>query len=358
MKNYKELASEYKDLVKSYNVNINTNYTGTLIDVFAYATSGILQGSYEYSETVRKGNNLDTADDFSLENWATDMGLVRRKTGFFANGTVIVEIDSDELVVPKGTIFSLSELQYQVIVDTVVTQANPAVQVTAVQVGAEYNIRAGVVLQSTLSGVTLATSQFIGGGSGVETSNELRQRIRTNLAFRKTDSMASDFTQFGLETFNYAYTVPIFMQPPYEVIPIGARLIVANTIQDYSIAASNPEINNISASAGQLEELKERLDTLRNVVVQFEVATLETQVVNGLVVRFTADTILSVETKAEIIKRTREALLQYQGEILYPRSLTPDIKDLVTSYYFQNFNGIEKTSLIMDSITITAVQDF
>lgn len=354
MSTYQELTREWKDFVKSYNVNINTNNTGTYVDVVANATGALAAGVSANTEMVRRGNQLDTANEYMLENWATSLGLVRRKTGFYATGDIELEISGSTLTVPEGTEFSLAELVYTVIDETVIDGNNSSVTVQAEQVGAEYNIISGITMSTDLSGVDTATSGNITGGSGLETVLELKNRIGTSIRNRRTSTMATDFTQFALETFNYVYTVILFDDSG--LVPIGARVIVANTIEDFELASKKANINEVAASQNQLDNLLEELKNFKDVTAVVETATVDTQVVTGLEVNYTADTTLTSAQNDEIIEKTREALLKFQDSYLYPRSLRPEIEHLVTSYYFTSFTPIEKTSVQMDSITISTNQ--
>lgn len=362
MSNQIELTKIFKNAVKSYNVNINTDTTGTFVDIDANATSAVATGVISYADMVYKGCALTGANEFMLEQWAISLGLVRRKTGSFASGVVRLDADPSKypINVAGSDVFTLGELRYTALVGQVATEENPFIEVQAQQIGAEYNIKSGIVLESTLGDGITCVSEGIGGGAGVETLPLLRQRISTNIKFRRTNSQASDFTQFALENYPYAESTPL-LAPDLETgipfYPIGVNVMINNTIQDYDLASRNTEINEVAASQAQLDALQASLQNFKNCVTYTTTSTIPTQVVSGLKFYFTSTKTYSYSGINEIIEvAVRKSLLQFQGTVLFPHSLQPELPNDVTSYYFNEFPPIPKTSLQMDSLTIEAYQ--
>jgi hypothetical protein len=360
-KDYKQLTEEYKNLLKGFNSDINTSYSGTYIDVTSNAIGVLSSGVYNYVDMINEGNQLDNANEFMVGQWLQACGQPARKTGFYAGGEVEITLvgGTTELLIPKGTLFTFNVFQYETVSEYTVTVTNNKITVKAASVGAEFNIASGVTLDTSLTGVASSISQGIGGGSGVETVADMQIRLKSNLSFRKTDSQANDFSQFALNYFSYAVTSVIRASgddPLLKVVPVGANVTVCNTINDFDLASKNTVINEISATDVQLEDLKYRLGSYKNTCTMIETSTISTQPVANLKIFFTASTTLGASDIVTIKEATRKSLLQFQDNFLFPRSLDPDILDLVQTFYLEDFPPVEKISLYMDSITIQAEQ--
>lgn len=355
-KNQFQISQQLLDNIKSYNVNINTNKTGTYVDVVTNATADVALGAYDYNEQIRLGNDLDVANEFMLESWAVSLGLNPRNTGSFASGllTIVLQGGTTTLAIPKNTKFYVGSFDYYTDRDYTIDAGNTTVNVIAAEVGAEYNLRAGVSLSYDISGIDTATSSLISGGNGIESIGELRNRIRTNIRYRKTSAMLSDYTQFCLEYFNYCVSSTVFVDT---VVPVGVDCNVINTINNYELASTNADINEIECSTTQLTTLKNNLEAYKVAGTSVTTSTQETQVVSALTVTYTAPAALSTQDAETVKEKVRESLLKYRGAKLYAEALKPEIDEYVTSYYIDTFTPIDRTSYIMDillsNITLT-----
>lgn len=354
---YKELARLWKAKIKSYNTNINTNYTGTLIDIFANATGDTIAGVYTYINAINTGSQLEKANDFMLESWADSLNISRKKTGTYSFGSLEVEFNGDELVIPLDTDFLLGEYAFRTVIEQTITQLEPTVDVRSPLIGSEYNIREGVELASSLSGIIKATSLGITGGTGIETRSQFRNRILANINPRRTSSQESDFVQYALEHLNYVESDLKFMEEPYDFMVSGIELTVCNTINDFERASKSLELIDITASNNQLETLRNELSVLRVMDTYFYLKTRNIQEVGGLELMYTTSKTLTTEEIKFIKQKFRQYLLEFQGDYLYPRSIKDlDILNLVDTYYIVEFEPIEKTSLYMDSLQLKVTE--
>lgn len=355
-KNQAQISQQILEDIKAYNVDIDTNKTGTYVAVITNAVSDIGLSVYDFMEQVKLGNSIDTASQFMLETMASSLSLNPRNTGSFAHGTVTITLSSgtSSLTIPKNTKFYIGSFDYYTDKDYTVDSTNTSITIVAYEVGAEYNLRAGVSLAYDMSGISSAISNLIGGGNGIESIGELRNRIRTNIRFRKTSAMLTDYTQYCLEFFNYAVSSTIFVD---SVVPVGVNCNVINTINDYELASSNDEINEIECSTEQLTDLKNNLKEYKVAGTSVDTSTQTTQVVSSLSVTYTAPNALSTLDTTIVKQKIRKSLLEYRKDKLYADALSPEIDDYVTSFFVDSFTPIDRTSYIMDillsNITLT-----
>lgn len=362
-------TSEYKKLLDSYSVPIgdgqtirfDTTSTGTYIDIDANAKGAQVAAAEDYADQIQQGNQPQNAPDFMLESWAIDLGLGGRKTGVFATGNVTFESTPPvyPLTVSKGLQMNVGGLIYVVTKGTVVNSATDTVPVRAVSVGAEYNIIAGVTLNSSISGYTVK-SQGINGGTGRETDPQLLNRILQNIQFRKTDTTLDDYNQKTLQFHNYAASRVIYITGT--PIPYGVQIIAANTIEDYTLASqAGEQLNEIALSATEISTLLNFFNNERSTKDYVEVTTLQTQnILNALDFHFTSDNVVTGDNLILIKQAIRKSLLEFQGEKLFDKSLTPDFSGLgITSYSFTTFTPIDRISITMDTIesNISVTQD-
>lgn len=347
--NYQQkYAQDFKNILKSYNINIDTERTGGYWDVAANVNGAIASQVNYYVQQISQGNNPYYASAFMLEEWASALGLTARKTGIRASGKVKLELDKYPIDVKVGAELSVGNFKYFTVQSKTITEQDNLIEIEAKAVGAEYDIGTGIVMQSPFAGK--AISQGIFGGSGRETDLQLLSRILENIRHRKTACMVSDYIQRALEFVNYASGEVLFAE---DVVPYGIKMVCANSINDFQKAAKNDKINNIALHPKGLEQLKNKLTSSRSVGAILEVQTIDTQKVTGIEITVTNPKPLTSEERTKIEEEVRIVIMQYRGEYLYPHSLFPDIKNIVTSYYFNNFTPIKRTSPMMDSIDIT-----
>lgn len=362
-------TSEYKKLLDSYSVPIgdgqtiryDTTSTGTYIDVDANAKGAQIAAVEDKAYQIQKGNQPQNAPDFMLVSWVVDLGLGARKTGLFATGNVTFESDPPvyPLTVSKGLQMNVGGLVYVVTQGTVVNSDSDRVPVRAVNVGAEYNIIAGVTLSSSISGYTVK-SQGINGGSGRETDPQILNRLLQNIQFRKTDTTLDDYNQKTLQFHNYAASRVIYVTGT--PVPYGVQIIAANTIEDYALASqAGEQLNEIALSPSEIGTLLTFFNNERSTKDFVEVTTLQTQNINNaLDFHFTSDNVASATTITLIKQAIRKSLLEFQGEKLFDKSLTPDFSGIgITSYSFTTFAPIDRISITMDAIEsdISVTQD-
>jgi hypothetical protein len=341
--------------LKAYNVNIDTNKSGTYWNILANAIGGTASQVNYYLEQVKDGNTLSLAPSFMLEAWVNELGLANRKPGYYAIGNIFMTNTTYPITVNRGSLFSLGTFQYQATASTTVEDGTTPVPIESLLVGASYNLRQDVVLDSADFPTAIATTSGIFGGSGRETDNQLQTRINVNIQARKTEGQLTDYNQKALELFNYASSETLFID---SVIPYKVRVVCANTISDYEVASQLPTLVDISLSTQQLTDLEQLFYDQRSSLNLVEVDTLDVQDIgNALILNITANETLSTTQLTSIREKTRQSLLEYTGEILYQHSLEPEITDVVTSYFFSNFSPIARTSITMDSLDISVVQN-
>jgi hypothetical protein len=348
------LAIQYKNALKSFNSQIDISSVGTYWDVTAYASSAVGKEILDWNQQVSDGNVPENASGIMLEYWANGLGIVPRKTGKFATG--FAKIDTKDVTlpvtIPAGTIFSVVTLEYTSTEDTVIDTNNVNVPVVASGIGAEFNINAGVNLSNSLG--LEAESETITGGTGDETDALLLQRILLNISRRKTDGMLTDYLQRALELYSYAEAETIFVE---NVVPYGVGISVANIVNDFDVAASNPLINEINIPSVDLASSS--LQNYSTVTAVMQLSSPFTQVINNIVVYITTSTgeNLTSSQEIEVRKATRKALLEFSGDVLTSFSLSPEYPDYVESYSFNSFAPINRNSPLMDSINIGVVNN-
>ena len=340
-----QFANDFKNILKSYNININTSASGTYWDVTANSVGAVGAEVIAYLQQVADGNNPFFASSFMLEAWARGLNLTARKSGYYARGLISIDTPNYPIVVNRGSTFSVGTLDYEANDTFTVNSIADLVEVEAVNIGAEYNIRTGVLLQSEDFSSAVCTTQGIFGGSGQETDPLLLLRVLENIRNRKTDSQLTDYIQKALNYYNYASASPLFAE---QVVPYGVEVVVANTVQDFDIAKTRPTIVDISASPAQLLTLEEVLQDSKSVGAVIQVGTIEAQEVPNLELNVTASTTLGSGTLDLIRQEVRKQLLQFTGEELFQHSLQPEISQYVNSWFFTNFTPITRTSITMD----------
>jgi len=348
------LAVQYKNALKSFNSQIDTSSVGTYWDVTAFASSAVGKEILDWNQQVSDGNIPENASGIMLEYWANGLGIVPRKTGKFATGFAKINTTGANLpfTIPAGTVFSVVTLQYTSTEDTIIDAQNVNVPVVSSGIGAEFNINAGINMENSIG--LASESETITGGTGDETDSALLQRILLNISRRKTDGMLTDYLQRALEVYSYAEAETIFVE---NVVPYGVNLSVANIVNDFDTAASNPVINEINIPSVDLAS-----SSLRNYSTVTAVMQLNspfTQVINNIVVYITTSNgeNLTSAQEVEVRKKTRKSLLEFSGDFLTPFSLYPDYPDYVESYSFNSFASIKRTSPLMDSINIGVVNN-
>jgi uncharacterized phage protein gp47/JayE len=355
-------ADDFKRTLQSYSYLVDINSTGTQIDVDANVVGAQIAAVVDYVNQVQAGNLPQNAPDFMLEQWALDLGLGARKVGYFATGQVFVtnpDATKYPITINRGMQFNIGSLIYTVVNGLSVATPTTAVTVRAVKVGAEYNIKSGVVLASTLTDGWIVTSQGIGGGSGRETNAQLLNRILLNIQFRRTDCTLADYNQKASNFYNYVSSVELFV-PSIPAIKYGVKITAINTIDNYEDASKNSELNDISLSPQQISELTEYFYNERSAKDIVVVDTMQTQEIPAgiLVVDITSRIVLTTDNINVARANIRQALLEWQGEQLYPTALIPNFSDnlQITSYVFHTFPAIPRTSVVMDSINIQVNQ--
>jgi len=346
-----EINQAYLASVKAANTKINTNFTGTVVDVFSQAYSSITFSLYQYLFTIDQGNNIFTAGEFMLNTYTQELGISQRKTGSVASGDLLITLESGTttLSIPANSSFRLGNISYSSIEDTVIDKNNNLVKVAADQAGAEYNLKSGASLKSDIKGIETAVSQGIFGGNGLETLAQLRQRILDNIQFRRTSSQLSDYVQFCLEYFNYCVASTVFIN---DVIPIGVNCLIVNTIQDFDIASINTVINEIECSPKQLAFMLGILNNQKSTDVLPSTSTTTTQVIPSLEITIekldgdkTPDAALTEKVKIAV----RKSVLLYNRESFFAAGLDlTSLNDIVKSFFITPFAPIDVTSPQLD----------
>ncbi len=344
---HSDYARRFLEILKSYNINIDTESTGTYFDVTANAVGGAISQVYYYMQQVEQGNIPANASSFMLESWANSLGLAARKTGYFAKGNVTLDGATYPITVNRGSNFTLGTFTYSCSNTTVVANNTTNIPIVASSAGTEYNIKDGVVLTSVDFGAYTATTSGISGGSGQETDSQLLNRVLQDIQFVRTDAQLSDYVRKGLEYFNYVEAKQLFVE---NVVCYGVQLSLANTISDYDVASELITLVDITPSLTQIEELRVYLANEKSVGQTVELIAVDTQEVPSLSITVTATAILETVAIDEIKKQVRIALLQFTGDILFQHNLKPAIDDIVTSYYLDCTLNIPRTSPVMDCL--------
>ena len=354
-----DIYNQYIDSVKASNVKLNTNFTGTVVDIFGNAYSSITFSLYQYLFTINQGNNIFTAGEFMLNTYTQELGISQRKTGTVASGDLLITLKTGTttLKIPANSEFNIGNIRYSSVQDTTIDENNNLVTVAANQAGAEYNLKSGASLQSNIQGIETAISQGIFGGNGLETLAQLRQRILDNIQFRRTSSQLSDYVQFCLEYFNYCVASTTFLN---DVIPIGVDCLIVNTIQDFDVAAENTVINEIECSADQLAFMLGVLNNQKSTDVLPKTSTTTTQVIPSLEITVqkldndeTPDSVLIDKVK----KQVRKAVLLYNRDSFFAAGLDlTSLNEIVKSFFITPFTPIDVTSpqldLLLSNITV------
>ena len=345
--NQDQLVSIAKDALVAYNANVDIVSTGTYWDLVSNVIAAVAKEAVDRGVQIGEASVPENATADLLEAWTQSLGIPNRKVGTYAQGSVAIVSTSYPVTIPIGTSFSLVGLEYTATSETTLNQAG-TINVQAVVIGAEYNITIEKTLTNSL-GVT-ATSQGIYGGTGAETDAELLARILLNIQYRKTEGMLTDYLQRALNIYPRASAETVFVE---DVIPYGVALDITNTVFDFEVAAANPFINEIGLDAAQLTTVSNTLQNYSTVTAQVEVTTTETQSVDSIMCYvYTSSNTLTAEQAQECREAIRIALMQFQGETLSYASLYPTLPSYVTSYFFQYFIPIARTSPMMDSVNI------
>lgn len=347
------LALQFKNALKSYNTQYDIASVGTYWDVTANATGAVAKELADWVQQVVDGNIPQNASPVMLEYWAQALGLVARKTGSFATGLVKVEASSYPITIPAGSSFSLATLEYLSLDQVTLTEAGN-ITVEATQTGAEYNIFDEVPLSNSIGATT--TSLGITGGTGDETDAALLARILLNISRRKTDGMLSDYLQRALELYPYVDASTVFVE---DIVPIGVKLNIASTIQDFDTAAQNPIINEISLTTQEQQAARDQMLNYSTVTGVINIGTYSTQVVSNLIAYITtfSGDALTPTQETEVRTAIRKSLLQFGGDTLTRLSLMPEMPDYVEDYTFNSFTPIERTSILFDSINIGVISE-
>lgn len=344
---HSDYASRFLEILKSYNINIDTESSGTYFDVTANAIGGSISQVYYYMQQVEQGNIPANASSYMLEEWASSLNLVDRKTGYYSSGIVTLTGATYPITVNKGSNFTVGTSTYVCDTTTVVVDSTTGVPITATAIGAEYNIKNGIVLISSDFGTYVATTGGTVGGSGQETDSQLLSRVLQAIAYVKTDAQLSDYVRKGLQYFNYVEVKQLFVEG---VVCYGVGLALANTISDYEVASQLSTLVDIAPSTSQLEVLRLFLANDKSVGHIIELDTVSTQEVNNLTINVTANTVLEIDDLDEIKKQVRIALLRFTGDTLYQHNLLPAIDSIVTSYHLDCTLNIPRTSPLMDCL--------
>jgi hypothetical protein len=347
-----ELAQQFKNALKSYDVQLDIQSTGTYWDVTANATAAIGKEVVDRANQLYQASMPSNASSELLENWTEMLGIPPRKTGSFASGIVYVEAKNYPFTIPSNTIFQLANLRYQTNREYIIQEPD-TVTVEAQQIGAEYNVGNHVEMNCDLADVTNSISQGIYGGSGVENDTQLLNRILINTRYRKTDGMLTDFLQIALNLYPYAEVDVLFYD---NTIPYGVEITLTDLIFDYDKAAEKNHINHIKLSDNQVESAERRLVNYSIVSTRVRAKTTDTQIIDNLIIYVKANGTLNGDDKKAIRKQVRIELLKFRGDYLTPRSLLPDLPDYVISYYFNSFESIRRISPLMDSTNIGVMQ--
>lgn len=347
-----EASKEFKNYLKSYNLDIDIISSDTYWDIEANATGALASLSSYQLQQIAIGNSIDNASSEMLDEWASQFGMTPRKTGSYATGQVMIKSTSYPVSVPIDTLFTLGDFVYSTLQDYTLN-ADSFIVVQAINIGVEYDIVNTVNLSNSIN--VTATTSAIYGGQGVETDEQLRNRIKLQISNRVVSGTKVDYLKQALSYYPYASVYPIYI--PGTTFIYGVDITVANSINDYILASQNPEINQIELSSDEIVNFQSLILNYGIVNCVVNVSTVSTQTVDNLIIYVNSNAVLSADDINLIRQETRMALLKYKGDYLTPHSLVPNITNTdIYSYYFNNFYPIKVTSPQLDSINIGVVQ--
>lgn len=251
-----------------------------------------------YADYIMRQMFPTTAEGAYLEEHAAQRGL-SRKAGTKATGAVTFRTDAEEhgaILIPAGTtVCTTSDLLRFVTDEDVVLAAGASIvtaSVTAVEVGAAYNIapgKVGVIVTSVLGIDGVRNASYFSGGSDAESDDELRARIADSYANISNGTNAA-----------YYRAAAMSVEGVHDASAVG-RLRGAGTVDVYVRG------DGTTLPAAKLDEVRSLLQSARELNVDVQVHS-PTAVSVNLYIR------LRVEDGydfSEVAERVRSAVTSY-----------------------------------------------
>ena len=198
----KPSLSETKDRVLS---DIDANLPGQNVQLrysplncLGAALAGQSWEQQAYIEWAVKQTTVLYCDDENLEHHGEIWG-VDRQIPTYANGTITCT-GTNTTVIPAGTIFAVTDLQYVVQADATISSGTATVSVKAIDIGSKFNLTAStkLTISSAISGVTsTATAIAISGGTDKESASSYRSRILSRIQNPPQGGSKSDYVAWA-----------------------------------------------------------------------------------------------------------------------------------------------------------------
>ena len=230
----------------------------SVLKVLAYVVGAMLYMMSLIAKRIYKNRFVSTCDVSALEGFGVEYG-VPHKVPLAAAGDVTVELNDgvSSVTIPQDTVLvdQTAKLAYSVKATTVIDSDNTKVPVIALEVGYDYNLDAGTVLEfrdDPVAGVKSLTSVNVSGGvaEGVEidgdvfvwgeSAEEYRARLLNRVQNPPHGGSANDYWQMATR-FSFvdeAYVIPNVPQ--------------SNSV---SVALANYKSSDIYLTSAQVEEV-------------------------------------------------------------------------------------------------------
>jgi uncharacterized phage protein gp47/JayE len=187
--------------------------------VLSRVVAGATHGLYGFLSWISRQIIPDTADEEELLR-AADWWGVPRKSPSTASGTVTVS-GSNDVIVPAGTLWQrLDGQQYETTAEVTVVLGTALLPVVALLPGESGNAGVSTALKlvspiSGLSGTASVTVGGLGGGSDVETLDQLRIRLRERVQSPPNGGSSNDYRQWakGITGVTRAWPYPRLAGP-------------------------------------------------------------------------------------------------------------------------------------------------
>lgn len=197
---------------------------------------------YSYSDIIMQNLFVGSATGKFLDLKASDYGLVR-KPASKAKGTLTLT-GTNGLNVPKGSIFSSNEMQYQSNEDVTLSAEGAEVAAECTVYGVAGNAKAGTITTTKINGLTSVTNakDFTGGGE-TETDEAFRERLLNKIRTPATSGNIHHYKNWALEVVGVGRA---------RVIPLhaGAGTVKVLILSSEMQAADEELISKVKAHIG------------------------------------------------------------------------------------------------------------
>jgi uncharacterized phage protein gp47/JayE len=221
-------------------------------EVYARVVAAVTHGLYGYIDWISRQVIYDTAEEETLDRWASMWLTVPRKPAAVATGSVTLT-GLGGAVVPAGALLqALDGVQYATVAEVTFVGTSAVANVAAVLPAAAGNRAAGQTLTfaTPVAGVQSgALASELVGGADRETDEALRARLLARIQTPPHGGSSPDYVSWALEVAGVtrAWCYPI---------ELGAGTVTVRFMRDNDSGSAIPDAGEVAAVLAYINALK------------------------------------------------------------------------------------------------------